>query len=163
MLHNSQIWILIDHHGRNSFDLRLFLIFPTKSFSLRCFSFLGKSKISKNGPNVWRTYTAAFLVLLQKSWQKSSEGKFKKNISLQVLSLNQTYVPQRPSSFHMSNKIGKFLPRKRARPQIEAAQIAQKTSVTALEAGSTAVHKTFQIGFPTFNSNYLPLQLICIW
>ena len=43
-------------------------------------------------------------------------------------------------------------------------QIAQKTSVTALEAGSTtALHKTFQIGFPTFNSNYLPLQLICIW
>ena len=118
---NSQIWILIDHHGRNSFDLRLFVIFPTKSFSLRCFSFLGKSKISKNGPNVWRTYTAAFLVLLQKSWQKSSEGKFKKNISLQVSSLTQTHVPQRPSSFHMSNKIGKFLPRKRARPQIEAA------------------------------------------
>ena len=61
-----------------------------------------------------------FLCYYRKADKSPQRGSSKK-ISLQVSSPTQTHVPQRPSSFHMSNKIGKFLPRKRARPQIEAA------------------------------------------
>ena len=94
-----------------SFDYKLLVIFPTKFLT---FSSLGKTKISKNGLNVWFTYTqTAFSSAIKEKLTKALRGKLKNIFSFSNPDLS---VPR-----HMSNKIGKFFPRKRARAQIEAA------------------------------------------